>query len=662
MNAACSSLFSIVRRSWRSVFLAPLGAVLVALAACNGTAVVTMTSTASTDNFLAYRVDLVSVQLLTSGGSSGLTVLPASTIVDFATLTNMDEVLGAAQVSKGTYTSAVITLDYSSAQIIYDNGSLNGVSLTPVNALGQHLGLMQITVTLDPNNSFSVASKGASLLAMDFNMAASNLVDLANNTVVVTPLIAASSLPIDSKQVRIRGPVHNVSGSGTTSSTSSTTTPYGSTPSTTTTTGSFTMGAMPFNSNTSGGGTLSITPTAATTYEINGKPAVGGTGESLLAGLSSGSLAIAYGTLTATDETSTTTQTTTAQGTLEDNIATSTVVTFTATQVLGGSSVQGAGLDRVTGVVTARSGNTLELQDATLVGADGSDTFILGTTQVTIGPNTVITEFGQSTGTYTPAQVSVGSSIDAFGILTSQSSGNATMDASAGRVRLDITTASGLVTVQGSGTLTLNLSDLGGRAVGATAPFVFTGSGATAGQYVVGTGTLDLSNSAVGAPVLVTGLTSSFTGTTAAATPNFTATTLLDPTTINATLVLDWSAGTTTPFAAFNSSGIDVDIANVGIGVRHEIQVGAQLINLLTLSSDPQIVPSTTTATPNAVFTIGHSLSSTTENFDTFIAFITQVQSELNGSVLATGVTAVGQYSSSSFTLTASSITLFLDN
>jgi len=38
------------------------------------------------------------------------------------------------------------------------------------------------------------------------------------------------------------------------------------------------------------------------------------------------------------------------------------------------------------------------------------------------------------------------------------------------------------------------------------------------------------------------------------------------------------------------------------------------------------------------------------------------VQSELNGSVLATGVTAIGQYSPSSFTLTASSITLFLDN
>lgn len=639
MTATCSSLLAALRRRWRSVLAAPLGAVLLALAACNGTAVVTMTSTASTDNFLAYRVTLVSVQLQTANGNSSLTVLPASTIVDFATLTDLSEVLGAAQVSKGTYTSAVITLDYSSAQIIYDNGSLDGVPLTPVNIDGQTLGAVQVTVTLDPNNSFSVASKGASLLAMDFNMAASNVVNLTNDTVVVTPLIAASSLPIDGKQVRIRGPLNNVSNPSTASTSSA----------------SFTMGAMPFNSTAyGGGGTLSIVPTAETTYEINGKASIGATGVTALAALSSGTLAATYGTLTATDETSTTTQTTTAEGTVEDNIATSTTVTFTASQVLAGSSVQGAGLDRVTGVVTARSGNMLELQDATLVGADGSDTFILGTTQVTIGPNTVITEFGQTAGGYTPAQVSVGSSIDAFGILTGQSSGNATMDASAGRVRLDVASASGLVTVQGSSTLTLNLSQLGGRLV---TPFVFTGSGASPSQYLVDTSGLDLSNSTASAPVQVTGLTSSFGVTTS----NFNATTLLDPTTINATLVLDWSAGTTTPFAVFNSSGIDVDIANAGIGVRHEIQVGAQLINLIGLSSDPQIVPSTTT-TSNAVFTIGHSVSSTTESFDTFAAFITQLQTELNGSVLATGVTAVGQYSASSFTLTASSITLFLDN
>jgi hypothetical protein len=59
---------------------------------------------------------------------------------------------------------------------------------------------------------------------------------------------------------------------------------------------------------------------------------------------------------------------------------------------------------------------------------------------------------------------------------------------------------------------------------------------------------------------------------------------------------------------------------------------------------------------------IGHALSGTFENFDTYSAFVTQLQTELNGNVLATGVTAVGQYTSSTYTFSASSITLFLNN
>jgi hypothetical protein len=649
MNAPCPRFLATVRRMWRCLLLVPMGAALLGLAACSGaTAVVTMTTTPSTDNYLAYRVTLVSVDLMTSSGGSELTILPASTIVDFATLTNLDEVLGATSIPRGTYTSAVVTLDYTSSQIIFDNGSIDGVQLAPIDVNDQPLGVVQITVTLDPNNTFGVASKGQALLAMNFNMGASNVVDLTNNTVLVTPMVAASALPIDAKQVAIRGPLQGVTNPTTTSTTSA----------------SFNMGAMPFNSTATatGGGVLSIVPTAATTYEINGKASLGTPGVTALTALGSGTLAIAYGTLTATDETSSTSNTeaeeedeTTADGIEESSIATSTDVTFSATQVLAGSSVQGAGFDKVTGVVTARSGNTLAMQDATLVGADGSDTFLPGTTTVTMGPNTVITEFGQGAGAYTLAQVSVGSSIDAFGILTSQSSGNATMDASAGRVRLDLSTASGLVSAQGSGSVNLTLSQLGGRAV---APFNFTGSGASASQYVVSTGSLSLTNSTAGAPVLVTGLTSSF----AAASPNFTATTLLDPTTINAELILDWGVATATPFSTFDSSGIDLDIAAGGIGVRHEIQVGAQVTDLIGLSSEPIIVPSTSTTAGDQIFTIGHSVSSTTENFDTFAAFVTQLQSELNGSALATNLTVVGQYSASTFTLTASSITLTLQN
>jgi hypothetical protein len=71
--------------------------------------------------------------------------------------------------------------------------------------------------------------------------------------------------------------------------------------------------------------------------------------------------------------------------------------------------------------------------------------------------------------------------------------------------------------------------------------------------------------------------------------------------------------------------------------------------------------------TPNAtnstvVFSIGHMSSSTVESFNSYTAFITQLQTELNGVTLATRMTAVGQYTSSTFAFSASSITLFLNN
>jgi hypothetical protein len=306
----------------------------------------------------------------------------------------------------------------------------------------------------------------------------------------------------------------------------------------------------------------------------------------------------------------------------------------------------------VTGTVSARSGNTIAVEDSTWVGADGSETFIGGTTAIIMGPNTLITVFGQDGSVIDSLQqVSVGASIDAFGVLTGQSSDNATLDASAGHVRLDTTTASGLVTAQGSGALTLNLSYLGGRAVAA---LDFTGSGVSPTDYLVNTGSGDLTNSTAGAPVILTGQTPSF----ATAPLNFTAITLLDPTTIQAELVVDWGTGTATPFTTYNSTAIDLDVHNSSIGPRHEIQVGAQVNDILKMTSDPMISPNATAST--SVFSIGHAPTSTIENFNTYAAFITQLQTELTGTTLATGMTATGQYTTSSSSFAATSITVFL--
>jgi hypothetical protein len=638
--------------------LAALLAIASGLAACNGTAVVTMTSTASQDNFLAYRVGLVSVQLQSSSGKSDLKILPASTTVDFAALTNLSEVLGAVAVTKGSYQSVLVTLDYSAAQIVYDDGTLDGVVLTPVGENGRAVGQIALKVNLDPSNSFSVSSKGASQLALGLNLAASNTVNLSAKTVTVNPVIAASSLPIDNKLVHIRGPVAGAAaGNGSTAVSAA-----------------FKMGIMPFNGSLVGIGNLTVVTTDSTDYEVSGNVSSGAAGLGQLASLGTGTLTVAYGTLTSSDQSITTTtastsdttttadtpSTTTTSGTagtattLGTTTTTTTEVTFTATQVLAGSSVQGGGLDRVTGIVSARSGDTLTVEDGTLIANNGTETFLGGTTFVIVGPDTLITVFGQSTAEiFSPQQISVGSSIDAFGIASSLSLNNATLDASAGRVRLESSTASGLVTAQGSGALDANLTSLDGRSI---AVFDFAGTGVDPGRYSLATGTLSLTNATAGEPVIAMGLPGAF----GAAPPNFTAATLLDPTTIDAELVVDWGSGTASPFTTYDTSSIDLNARNSSIGTRHQITVGSQTIDVVGLSSDPLIVPNPTAA--NTVYSIAHSLSSTIDNFDTYDAFVAQLQTELNGTALVTGLTAVGQYTAATFSFAASSITISMNN
>jgi hypothetical protein len=620
----------------------PVSVALLTMAACGGSAVVTtLTATPSSDSFIAYRVGLASVQLTKSGSKAGVLVLPAETTVDFTKLFDLSEVLGVPGVVKGTYTGALITLDYSAAQIIYDDGSLAGVALTPVDAKGKALGLVTVGVTLDPADPIVSAARQVGRLALDFNLAASNVVNLNARTVTITPMMSASTLPIDTKQVRIRGPILGSSSNF------------------------FATGVQPLDNAAVGLGQLSIEPSVQTTYEINGFVSTGTAGQAQLAALPAHTLAQTFGTLSISTAGTANSAATTAPPPYASPTSAGTaasVVSFAATQVLIDSSVQGLGIDVVSGVVSARSGNTLGIEDATLVQNSGTVTFVPGTTIVNVGPNTLITVFGQGVAAaISPQEISVGSSIEAFGTATqttatqtSTATGTSgvVLDASAGRVRLDLTTAEGLVTAQGTAALTINLTSLGGRSISA---FDFNGSGAAPNQYGVATQGLALTNAIAGAPVVVTGFPSAF----GSASPNFAASTLLDPTTIQAELVVDWNGGTAAPFTTFDSTAITFNVNNSSIGTRHQIQIGSQIVDIVGLSSGLTIAPPTTGS--EMVFSIGHSASFTIESFDTYAAFMTQLQSELNGA-LATGMTAVGQYTVSTSAFSASSITLFLDN
>jgi hypothetical protein len=656
-----------MRHVTSKLFAVPLFLALLTIAACNGSTVVTLTATPSSDPFITYRVGVASIQLQTSSGKPSTMILPAETTVDFTKVTDLSELLGAPTVPKGTYSGAEITLDYSAAQIIYDDGSLDGVALTPVDASGKALALARVTVTVDPSDPLRSAAKQASRLSLSFNLAASNLINLSNDTVTVTPLISASMQPLDAKQVRLNGPLLSANNS------------------------TLATGVMPFDSTTAALGSISTEPSDTTTYEINGFVFTGAAGQTEIAALPANTVMTVFGTLTATSSASiltdtststdtvttptTTTPTPTTPATTTPTTTTTTAttptttttpivttptstitstVTFTASQVLVDGTAQSVGFARLSGTVSARSGNTLGIEDATLTQSGATATLEPGTTLVNVGPSTLVTFFGQGVeAAISTQQISVGSVIEAFGTASNTSTGQVLLDASAGRVRLDQTSASGIVSVQGSSTLTLDLTSMGGRAISA---FDFTGSGAAPTQYGVEFNPApDLSNSTVGAPVIVSGFANAF----ASASPNFAASALLDPTTINAQLVVDWSGGTAAPFSSFDTSSIVLNPASSNFGQRHEILIGSQLVNLVGLASNPTITPGTSSA---GVFSIGHVVSSTVENFETYSAFITQLQTELNGTTLATGMTAIGQYTTSTAAFTATSITIFLNN
>jgi len=647
-----------------------------ALAACNGSAVVTLTATPSTDTYLAYRVGLVSIQLQTSKARTAGAVLPKGTTVDLARLTNLAEVVGATSLAAGNYSEALVTLDYSSAQIIYDNGTVDGLPLTPVNASGQALGQVTLLLYLDPSNQLGVVRKSSARVSLAFNLAASNVINVTDKTVTVMPMMAASTQPIDSKVVRIRGPLGSVNSSST----------------------GFTEGIVPFDFGTAGAGSLGISAQSVTTFEINGTPSTGSAGMTAMAALKPGVMVEAFGTLTTSTSsssssllgtgTSTTqvntcsdgstpitgtngvvtcangaTLTTTAENTSTSGSLTATDVNFSASQVLAGSSVQGDGFDRLSGIVTGRSGDTLTLDEGTLLTNEGGNSLIAGTATVEIGPNTQVTQFGgASTEANGMKDISVGSLIYAFGTASAISSTSVTLDASAGRARLGQTTASGIVAGQPTtDQLTLKLATLGGRSA---ASFDFTGTGANGGDasaaaYLVTTANLTLNNATTGSPVQVTGSVTPF-GVASSTTGDLSGTALLDYTTIDATLVMDYGAGTPAPFVSYSTTQIELDARNSAVGARHEIQIGAQIVPIIGIPSDPLIVPNASAT--NTVFTIGHAVSGTFENFDSYSSFVTQLQTELDGNVLVTGVTAQGAYTAASYTFSASSITLFLNN
>ena len=558
---------------------------------CGGAAV---TITDAVGDFTTYAVTLKSLQLKKVSGAA-VETLPSATTVDFAQLVDLSELLSNHQIPAGAYDSASITVDYTGATIIVDDGSATGLTIAQdhiVDTSGTPVTEVTLNVQFDKKH-FVVTPGKVAHLALDFNLAASNQFDSTTDTVTVSPFVVASVVPSDTKQIRVRGTLASVD----------------------TANSDYVVNVRPCHVDTGTAGQVTVNVSDATMYEIDGVAYSGADGLTALAALPVGTLTAAFGTLSTSDN------------------------TFAATKVLAGTSLEGD-FDYLLGDVVARSGNTLTVHGIEIGRHDGHFEFGRSDVTVTIGDGTKVTKEGQI-GDFTIADISVGQRIYVFGTATEDTASAESFDATAGRVRLAITPIFGTVsntvapilpTMTSSGSVTMALQAIDGRAV---SDFDFTGTNSDPTQYVVDTQALSLNGLQMGAPARFFGFVTPF----GSAPPDFTAVTTVTYANVEVELNILWGiAGTTAPFSSQSDTMLVPDITT---SLVHNVEIGPLHT---TLTTGPMIVPDTASSTQ--LYAIGHVLSHTVDNFSSFADFEAALATALDGSNVAVGITASGTYDS----------------
>ena len=582
--------------------------------ACADCSTVYVAITDADGDFLGYTVDVVSLKLRKANGST-VETLPATTRIDFAQYVDLTEFFTAATIPNGAYVGATLRLDYSNADIaVEQNGA--PVAARAVDAQGTALGVVDVNVTLDNRHQLQVAPGRPSLFTLDFNLAASNSVDLATTpaTVTVTPALVASLEPVDEKDLRVRGPLVSVDAAA----------------------GSYVVDLRPFHMRSMRYGQVTVHTNADTTFEIDGTNYTGSAGLAALNSAGTGTVTAAFGTLTTANR------------------------EFNATTVFAGSSVPGVGVDTVIGQVLARSGDVLTVRGATVVRNSDGARYARGTVKLTLSPNTRVIKGGTVPARVVPSgMISVGQSIEAFGtavpVSSAAMSGDWTLDATAGRVRMNLTPIYGFVNQAGVGSMILKLESIAGRKVSA---FDFAGTGASAAQdadpmnYEVATSALDVSRFNVGQPTKIIGYPTPF----GAAPPDFDARTLVDFPRMPAMMKLAWfPAGTTAPFSSQEATGLVLNLANPDLGRTHFITIGPRIVDLTRLPASPSIVPPD--SGPTAYLIVVRDESHSFRDFGDFVA---DLGVRLNGTTSMTSFTASGSFNGDSNVFTARSIVAVL--
>ncbi len=540
-------------------------------------------------DFITYAVDVTALKLTRADGAV-VDALPVKTRVDFAQYTDLTEFLNAATVPSGAYTRVDMTLDYTNADIRVASGD-NALAVAPQDASGSPITTLTLQVTLDDHRPLFVRPGIPASLTLDFDLQATNTVDLNAATVTVSPVLLADVDPANPKPHRVRGPLVNVDQ----------------------TADEFVVAIRPFHLLIGDFGRLTVKTDDATTFEIDRVSYQGAAGLAQLATKPRATATVAIGNFDPASH------------------------RFLATEVYAGSSVSFGTNDVVSGSVIKRSGNTLTVRGASLARANGSLSFNDDVT-VTLDPGTRVTR--QLGGSATAGDISVGSRIRAFGTLT-----GSTLDTTNGLVRIVLSSVAGTVDQIDPSLVTVDLQTINGRPVSL---YDFGGTGQAGADsnpaaYRIATGSLDLGALATSDPVRVRGFVVAYGQ---AVTHDYDARTLIDLSGVPAWLAIHWTTAVANPFTSLTDQAMVTDI---GGSALHAVFQRGVVTDLATLSASPTVLPS---GADPSLYVIARD--HTIRLYGSFADFSNALTAELAAAHPVLTVGARGSWDSNSVTVTGS--------
>lgn len=564
-------------------------------------------------DFGVYSVDVTSIQLTKANGAV-VETLPLTTTIDFTQYVDLTEFLTAATIPSGTYKQATLTLDYSNAVIEVEGSDGLPVTITNIRDRdGSPVVTLDVAVKLENQNSLTIAPGVPALLALDFDLQSSHVVDLDNPdgpSITIEPVLIADIDAESPKVHRVRGPVHHVD----------------------VTDHSYDVIIRPFHAAISDDnrfGKLTVITDVDTVFEIDGESYNGDDGLVALEALPAFTASIAKGSLRLNPR------------------------RFIASEVYAGSSVPGGDQDVVSGSVVARTGNQITVKGATLVRADGR---VIFRNLVTVElADTTLVKKQLSTDAHSIDDVSVGQRVRVFGELTNSDEEPPALDASQGMLRMLLSTARGVVVEsdQGNDLLTLDINALNRRPVQI---YDFSGTGIDAANdanpeaYEVNTSTLDLTEFTANTATVARGFVTPF----GSAPADFDAQTLVDVSALRAILTTSWTGGTNTPFTNMSEASLTLNTDDVGR--FHTISQGGVMIDITELEDDIVITADDETS---GIYLIIQRDS--TELLADFGDFVIELQRRLDGGALMHHLMVPGQFDPASAQISTHRITVHLN-